>query len=58
MAYGGCHRLDQLFTRLLTPNTAIDVMQGFDPRVYAAMLDSRRIDSCAYWQQASSLDQA
>ena len=89
-----CQRLDQLFTRLLTPNTAIDVMQGFDPlahlrtlvlslgerllnwqthlrahqvarrhydidpRVYAAMLDSRRIYSCAYWQQASNLEQA
>jgi cyclopropane-fatty-acyl-phospholipid synthase len=89
-----CQRLDQLFTRLLTPNTAIDVMQGFapfaqlrsvvfslgerllnwqthlrahqvarrhydiDPRVYAAMLDSRRIYSCAYWRQASSLEQA
>lgn len=89
-----CQRLDQLFTRLLTPNTAIDVMQGFnpwahlrsvvfslgerllnwqthfrshqvarrhydiDPRVYAAMLDSRMIYSCAYWQQASSLEQA
>ena len=89
-----CKRLDQLFTRLLTPNTAIDVMQGFDPwaqlrsvvfslgerllnwqthlrahqvarrhydidpRVYAAMLDSRRIYSCAYWQHASSLEEA
>ena len=89
-----CQQLDQLFTRLLTPNTAIDVMQGFDPlahlrsvvfslgerllnwqthlrahqvarrhydidpRVYAAMLDSRRIYSCAYWQQASSLEEA
>jgi len=27
----GCQRLVQLLTRLLTPNTAIDVMQGFDP---------------------------
>ena len=89
-----CQRHDQLFTRLLTPNTTIDVMQGFDPwaqvrsvvfslgerllnwqtqlralqvarrhydidpRVYAAMLDSRRIYSCAYWQQASSLEEA
>jgi len=89
-----CQRLDQLFTRLLTPNTAINVMQGFDPlahlralvlslgerllnwqthlrahqvarrhydidpRVYAAMLDSRRIYSCAYWQQASNLEEA
>jgi len=89
-----CQRLDQLFTRLLTPNSAIDVMQGFDPwahprsvaitlgerllnwqtqlrshllaqrhydidpRVYAAMLDSRRIYSCAYWQQPSKLEQA
>lgn len=89
-----CQRLDQLFTRLLTPNTAIDVMNGFDPvanlrslavslgerlvnwqsqrrahqvarchydidpRIYAAMLDSRRIYSCAYWQMASDLEQA
>jgi hypothetical protein len=27
----GCQRLVQLLTRLLTPNTAIDVMQGVDP---------------------------
>jgi cyclopropane-fatty-acyl-phospholipid synthase len=29
-----------------------------DPRIYAAMLDSRRIYSCAYWQMASDLEQA
>lgn len=29
-----------------------------DPRVYAAMLDQRRIYSCGYWRQADSLEQA
>jgi cyclopropane-fatty-acyl-phospholipid synthase len=29
-----------------------------DPRVYAAMLDPRRIYSCGYWRQANSLEQA
>ncbi len=29
-----------------------------DPRVYAAMLDSRRIYSCAYWHHADDLESA
>jgi len=29
-----------------------------DPRVYAAMLDSRKIYSCGYWQNARSLEEA
>lgn len=29
-----------------------------DPRVYAAMLDSRRIYSCGYWRQANTLEEA
>lgn len=29
-----------------------------DPRVYAAMLDRRRIYSCGYWRHARSLDEA
>lgn len=29
-----------------------------DPRVYAAMLDSRKIYSCGYWENAKSLEEA
>ena len=29
-----------------------------DPRVYAAMLDSRKIYSCGYWENARSLEEA
>ena len=34
------------------------VHYDIDPRVYTAMLDQRRIYSCAIWQEGDSLDQA
>lgn len=51
---------DRLLNRQ-SPQRAHQVGQrhyDVDPRVYAAMLDTRRIYSCGYWQQAQTLEEA
>ena len=51
---------DQLLNRQ-SPQRAHQVGRrhyDVDPRVYAAMLDARRIYSCGYWQQAQTLEEA
>ena len=48
-----CQRLDQLFTRLLTPNTAIDVMQGFDPWAHLRSVVFTLGDACSTGKPSS-----
>ena len=45
-----CQRLDQLFTRLLTPNSAIDVMQGFDPWAHLRSVVFTQGERLLNWQ--------
>ena len=53
--------LRERWGNLQTRRRAFDVGRrhyDIDPRVYGAMLDHRRVYSCAYWRHASSLEEA
>lgn len=56
--------LQRLRDRLGNPQSLVRAFQvgrqhyDLDTRVYAAMLDSRMVYSCGYWQEADTLEQA